>query len=128
VGTDRTIAIMGFAALFALSPLGAASGDMSVATFLAKADTLKAKGIFALASSDVALLKSEVKVAGAAYRKRIQSDKANKRAPHSCPPAKTAMSSDEFVAHLRNYPESARSNISVTTATADLMKKRYPCK
>jgi lipid-binding SYLF domain-containing protein len=125
---DRTTLMIGVAALLTVSAAASASGDMSVATFLAKSDALKAKGIFALTSSDVALLKSEAKAEGAAYRKRIQADKANKRVSHSCPPAKTAMNSDDFVAYLRSYPESARAGVSVTTATADLMKKRYPCK
>jgi hypothetical protein len=89
---DRTTLMIGVAALLTVSAAASASGDMSVATFLAKSDALKAKGIFALTSSDVALLKSEAKAEGAAY------------------------------------PESARAGVSVTTATADLMKKRYPCK
>ena len=44
----------------------AAAGDMSVATFLAKADALKAKGPLALLSSDIKLLQGEGQAAGAA--------------------------------------------------------------
>lgn len=123
----RNSVILLAAALLVVSPAAAAPGDMSVSAFLAKADALKAKGILALGSSDIKLLQSEGKAAGAAYRKRIKADLAQKRPPHSCPPAKATVKSDEFIAHLRTYPASARSGTSVTTATADFMKKRYPC-
>ena len=123
----RNSVIFASLALLIAAPVAAAPGDMSVSTFLAKADALKAKGILALGSSDIKLLQSEGKAAGAAYRKRIKTDLAQKRTPHSCPPAKTTVKSDEFIAHLRTYPASARSGTSVATATADLMKKRYPC-
>lgn len=124
----RHILVIGLAALLTGVPAMAAPGDMSVATFLAKADALKAKGIMALASSDVALLTSEGKAGGAAYRQRLKADAAAKRPPHSCPPAKAAVKSDEFLNHLRSYPEALWAKVSIKTATADLMKKRYPCK
>ena len=124
---SRIFPIIMFGMLLVTTPLTAAPGDMSVAAFLAKADNLKAKGFLALGSSDIALLQSEAKAAGAAYRQRLKSDRAQKRAPHSCPPAKTGVKSDELIAHLRTYPASARSSISLTTAISDLMKKRFPC-
>ncbi len=108
-------------------PAVAAKGDMSVATFLAKADALKAKGFGALGSPDIKILRDEGMAAGAAYRARIEGDKKAGRAPHSCPPAKAAMKSDQFIAHLRSYPVAVRPTTSIKTATFDLMKKRYPC-
>lgn len=123
---NRNSVILAAAALLT-APADAAPGDMNISTFLAKADALKAKGILALGSSDIQLLQSEAKAAGAAYRKQIKMDLAQKRTPHSCPPAKATLKSDEFLAHLRTYPASARSGISVAAATADFMKKRYPC-
>jgi hypothetical protein len=122
------ILMIGTIALLAGTAAMAAPGDMNVTTFLAKADALKAKGIMALASSDVALLQAEGKAGGVAYRQRLKADAAAKRPPHSCPPAKAAVNSDEFLKHLRSYPEPMRANTSIKTATADLMKKRYPCK
>lgn len=125
--STRNILVIGLAVLFTGVAAMAAPGDMSVATFLAKADALKAKGILALASSDVALLTSEGKAGGMAYRQRLKADAAANRPPHSCPPAKAAVKSDEFLNHLRSYPEGLRAKVSIKTATADLMKKRYPC-
>lgn len=124
----RYILIVGAVALLAGAAAMAAPGDMSVATFLAKADALKAKGIMALGSSDIALLQAEGKAGGVAYRQRLKADAAAKRPSHSCPPAKAAVNSDEFLKHLRSYPETTRAKTSIKTATADLMKKRYPCK
>jgi hypothetical protein len=124
---NRNSAIRLAAALLVAAPVAAAPGDMSVSTFLAKADALKTKGILALGSSDIKLLQSEGKAAGAAYRERIKKDLAQKRTPHSCPPAKANVKSDDFIAHLRTYPAAARPSISVAAAMADFMKKRYPC-
>ncbi len=104
-----------------------ASGDMSVATFLAKADALKAKGLGALGSPDIKLLRKEAEAGGAIYRARLQSDKAEGKPPHSCPPKSASMNSDQFLSHLRSYPAAARPRTTITTAVFDLMKKRYPC-
>ena len=51
---------MRFALLLAAPLLVAAAGDMNVATFLQKADALKAKGAMALFSSDLGLLNHPV--------------------------------------------------------------------
>lgn len=109
-------------------PAASAPGDMRISTFLQKADALKEKGMLALASSDVGLLKSEGKAAGEAYRARIKSDKANKRPAHSCPPAKAALKSDDLIAHFRTYSAAQRQQITVKAGFADMMQKRYPCK
>ncbi len=104
-----------------------AAGDMSVATFLSKADALRAKGIGALGSPDIGLLKKEAEAAGATYRARIVSDKSTGKPPHSCPPKKASMNSNELLAHLRSYPAAVRPKTTITAAMFDLMKKRYPC-
>lgn len=59
---------------------------MTVETFLAKAKALQAKGPFALASSDLSLLRAEVKDAGAAYRAQIEADRLAGKRPRACPP------------------------------------------
>lgn len=105
----------------------AAPGDMSVSTFLAKADALKAKGMGALFSSDVALLKSEGKAAGENYKARLQREKAEGR-PSSCPPPGVKINSDELLAFLRNYPAAIRPKVSMKQAMADYFIKKYPCR
>lgn len=121
----RTVGLFLCAALIASPAM--ASGDMSVATFLAKADALKAKGLGALGSPDIKLLRKEAEAGGAIYRARLQSDKAAGKPPHSCPPKKASTNSDQFLSHLRSYPAATRPKTTITTAVFDLMKKRYPC-
>ncbi|WP_374615305.1 hypothetical protein [Sphingorhabdus sp.] len=104
-----------------------ASGDMSVATFLAKADSLKAKGLGAIGSPDIKLLYGEAQAAGAEYKAKIEADRKAGREPHSCPPSKAKMDSNAFLSHLRSYPAAVRPKTTITTAMFDVMKKRYPC-
>lgn len=108
------------------SPLLAAPGDMSVAAFLGKADSLKAKGPMAMFSSDIGVLKAEGKAAGEAYRARLQSERATGK-PSSCPPKDTRVNSDKLIAHLRTYPAPVRPKISMKQAMADFFIKTYPC-
>lgn len=116
--------------VLALLPAGtamAAGGDMSVATFLAKADALRAKGPFALMSSDYKLLKAEGEAAGAVYQQRLQQERAAGR-PSSCPPRGARPSNDQFIAHLRSYPAGARPNTPMRAAMADYFIRNYPCR
>ena len=108
-------------------PALANTGDMSVATFLAKADALKAKGLMALGSSDIKLLRAAGQAAGQAYGARLQAERAAGK-PSSCPPNGARPGSNEVLAHLRTYPEGRRSAITMKTAMADYFIKKYPCR
>lgn len=112
-----------------LAPALANPGEMSVATFLAKADALRAKGPAALFSGDMKVLKTEGEAAGAAYRTRLSAERAAGK-PSSCPPpgGKARMSSDQLLAHLRSYPAPARGSTSMKAAMADYFIKTYPCR
>jgi len=123
----KRIALALVASLAFATPLLAAPGDMSVATFLAKADALKAKGATALFSSDFSLLQSEGKAAGEAYRARLNAERAAGR-PSSCPPKGTKVSSDKLLAFLRTYPEPARPRVTMKQAMADYFIRHYPCR
>ncbi|MBN8484334.1 MAG: hypothetical protein J0L50_06095 [Sphingomonadales bacterium] len=121
-------AVLALAASLALAvPALAAPGDMSAATFLAKADALKAKGIGALGSPDIKLLRAEGQAAGEAYRQRLQAERAQGR-PSSCPPKGTKVNSDKLLAHLRTYPEAVRARTSMKQAMADYFIRNYPCR
>ena len=108
------------------APASAAPGDMNVATFLAKANALKARGFTAMFSSDIGLLKSEAMGAAQAYKARLAQERASGR-PSSCPPQGTKLGSDQFMAHLESYPAASRQNTSLKQAIADMFSKRYPC-
>lgn len=123
----KRAALMIAASLSFAAPLAAAPGDMSVATFLAKTDALKAEGPMALFSSDFNTLKSEGEAAGAAYRARLNGERAAGH-PSSCPPKGTRVSSDQLLAHLRSYPEPQRPRTSMKQAMADFFTRSYPCR
>lgn len=124
----KPIAIAAAAGVLSLAmPLAAAPGDMTVATFLAKADALRSRGPLALMSSDYSLLKGEVTGAAQAYRARLRGEQAAGR-PSSCPPAgRAAFNSDDVIGQMRTYPVGARGQTTVATAVADLFRNRYPC-
>ena len=102
---------------------------MDVATFLAKASALKAKGMFAIGSPDIALLRNEVTGAGIAYRADIAADAAAKRRPRACPPPrdKSPVTSNDIVAAFQRIPVAQRG-ISVKAAFYRYMDKRFPCR
>lgn len=114
------------AAGIAATPALANDGNMSVATFLAKADALRAKGPLALMSSDYKLLKAEGTAAGQAYGARLRQERAAGR-PSSCPPQGARPGSNQVLAHLRTYPVAARAGTTMRTAMADYFIKTYPC-
>lgn len=121
----RRLALL--APLLAFSaPALATTGEMSVATFLAKADALKAKGFMALGSPDIKLLRAEGQAAGQAYGARLQAERAAGK-PSSCPPKGARPSSDQVLAHLRTYPADKRAGLTMKAAMADYFIKKYPC-
>jgi len=115
------------AAMLAVVPLGAANA-MDVATFLGKADALQKKGMMALMSSDLKLLKSEIQTNGAALRaERLAAERAGKK-PAYCPPAKQSLTSNEVLAAFRTIPVAQRPQIQVKDALRALMARKYPCR
>jgi hypothetical protein len=123
----RLAALLASFGILALAvPALAAGGEMSVATFLAKADALKAKGIMALGSSDIGLLRSEGQAAGQAYKARLEAERKTGK-PSSCPPKGTRPSSGQIMTHLRTYPEPSRPRTTMKTAIADYFIKTWPC-
>ena len=121
----KTIAIGVACAL--LIPVAASA--MTVAEFLGKADALKAKGLLAVGSPDIALLRQEIMRASDAYRGGLAAQIAAGKKPSSCPPRKgtAKVSSDDIIADFRALPP-ARQRASVQDAFAAFMSKRYPCK
>ncbi|HOB15393.1 MAG TPA: hypothetical protein PK680_08260 [Novosphingobium sp.] len=115
------------AAISLASPVLAAPGDMNVATFLAKADALKAKGAAALFSPDIKLLQAEGNAAGEHYKARLKAERAAGK-PSSCPPQGARINSDQLLAFLRTYPEAARPRVSMKQAMADYFIRHFPCR
>lgn len=115
------------AALFVVVPLGAVHA-MTVATFLRKAEALEARGVMALLSSDMGLLKGEVR--GAATALKAENDTARRagRTPAFCAPERVRMSSDELLTFFRQMPPALRQRTEVRDALRAYMGRRYPCR
>ena len=115
--------------VLACALLPVAAQAMTVEAFLAKADALKAKGLFAVGSSDITLLRQEIMTASDAYRARLAADAAAGRKPSSCPPPKgtAKIGSNDILAEFKGLPP-AKRKVSVQTAFSAMMERRYPCK
>lgn len=122
----RAIAL-GCGVVLATGTAIAAAGDMSVATFLAKADALKAKGMLAMLSPDIGVLKTEAQAAGAAYKAQLEAERKAGR-PSSCPPKGTRIDSDDLMAQMRSYPAGVRPKVTVKAAMADMFRAKFPCR
>lgn len=115
------------AAMFVLAiPALAAPGDMTIATFMAKAEALKAKGPLALTSPDMKLLQEEGQGAGQAYRAELDAERRAGR-PSSCPPHGARVSSEDLLGQMHSYPAGSRTRVTVRTAMADLFRAKFPC-
>lgn len=108
--------------------LAAAPAPMDVATFLAKADALKAKGIFALGSPDIALLKGAAQQAGMGYQAEKAERARTGKPPIACPPPNAKpMGGAEFMAGLQAIPVAQR-RMSLKDAMIRIAQTRYPCR
>jgi len=118
----------GVAAALTLLVLPGAAQAMTVAEFLAKAAALKAKGVAAMMSPDIGLLRTEVTSAAEAYRAEVEADKAAGRKARSCPPPKgqARIDSNTLIGSFQTIPEGKRG-MSVRAAFYSFMDKRYPC-
>ncbi len=126
MASGRGLLFAGLAMGLATTAL-AAPGDMTAATFLAKADALQAKGAMALFSSDIGMLKAEGMAGGQAYRARLAQERAVGH-PSSCPPPGTRVDSTRLLGFLRAYSPAERQRKSMREAMAELFVKSWPCR
>jgi hypothetical protein len=113
-------------AAFILAAPSVASA-MDVATWLAKADALQAKGAGALLSKDYRLLQSEIKSNAAALKAEREAAKAAGRRPAYCPPGKVSLNSDEVIAMMRAVPAAQRPAMQVKDALRAGLARKHPC-
>lgn len=101
---------------------------MTVEVFLQKADALKRRGPLALLSSDMGLLKTEVRTAAAQLKaERDVATRAGRR-PAFCPPANVSLNAQEVLTAFRAIPEARRPRVEVRDALRQYMAQRYPCR
>ena len=122
----KRLMIVALALLTMPSALLAARGDMNLAVFIAKAETLQAQGPLALFSPELEVLKAEGKAAGESYRARLISERTAGR-PSSCPPDNAQIVPEELVAFLKKYPAKVRPRVTIRQGVADYFIRKYPC-
>jgi hypothetical protein len=114
-------------ALAVVVPIGALQA-MTVSVFLEKADALQARGMMALFSSEIGLLKGEVTTAGAALRAENEAARRAGRSPAFCAPEQVRMTSTELLAFFRSIPPPQRHRLEVRDAMRFYMVRRFPCR
>lgn len=112
----------------ALVAMAAPASAMDVATFLARAEALQAKGPLALFSGDLKLVKAEAMAAGNSLKSERLARTAARQAPEFCPPTPSSMSSDELLAAMRTIPAAQRAQTSVRAAMKAMLIRKYPCR
>lgn len=117
--------LLAAAVLFLAVPIAAHA--MDVATFLAKADALKAKGIGALLSKDYKVLENEIRSNGAALMAERDAAKAAGRPLAYCAPGKVSLNSNEVIAMMNAVPAARRAQTPVKDALRAGLGRKYPC-
>ncbi len=114
----------------ALLAIPFAAQAMTVADFLAKADALKAKGMIAMMSPDLAILHSEMQAATTAYRTDVDAARAKGVTTLGCPPpkGKANISSDMVIADFTAMPKAVQQRTTVKAGLYAFMTKRFPCR
>lgn len=115
------------AAVLALSPTAAMA--MPLPVFLDKAGALEKKGMLAMFSSDIGLLKKEVMAATQALRaERIAAKAAGKPAAYCPPEAGASMNSNELLAAMRQIPPAQRAHMDVKDGMRVFLARKFPCR
>ncbi len=98
------------ALLMALAPAGALHAQsMPVSDFLTRAEALKKKGLMAMVSKDLGVLKAEIQNSGKQLRAEQNEAAKAGRKPATCMPKKASFGPDELLGHLRSIPPQQRS-------------------
>lgn len=119
----RWIVAAAFAALMA----PASAQAMSVDQFLEKVAALKAKGMLAIFSSDIGVLKAEITGANAAWQADKNARKAAGLPPRNCAPPGAKLSQEEFLAALKALPPAQRA-MSMKEGFALVAINKFPCR
>jgi hypothetical protein len=99
---------------------------MSVADFLIKADAIKAKGMMAVFSPDLGLLKAEVQTGVKAWQAQVA---PAGKASNACPPATVdQMTPKEVLAMMNAVPQPQRATTETGDALIAGLNRRYPCR
>jgi hypothetical protein len=126
--------LFAFAAIPVLSsPVGSAPRlGLTVADVLAKSDALQTKGMLAIFSSDLGLIKAEAKRDIDAFAAAMQAAHREHRPLPACPPQdvngwKFNFNTDEVLKFYRSIPPRQRAMSSIQ-GFFEYMTVKYPCR
>ena len=126
--------LLAFAAIAVLGPAAAAAQGpgLSVADVLAKSDALEKKGMLAVFSSDLRVIKAEAQRDVEAFAAQLRSAHNAHRPLPACLPQessgwKLTFDTEEILKYYRSIPPQRRGMSSVD-AFAEFMKVKYPCR
>ena len=123
------MSLIRFAPLFLLVlPVPALAQSMNADTFHQRATKLQKKGALAIFSGgEIKALVREGQAAGERARElRVATVKKGGQ-PRYCPPEKSSMDSNEFMARLSAIPQADRARIDMTEATIRILAVKFPC-
>jgi len=105
----------------------AAANAMDVATYLAKADALRQRGMTAMFSSEARELQAEIRSSGAALKQERLAAQRSGRRPFYCPPGPASLSVEEIFAAMNAVPPARRARTPVRDALRAAFVRKYPC-
>lgn len=106
--------------------LSAPAAAMDVATFIAKGEALKAKGMLAMFSSDLKDIRAEAKEAARLYQLDKEARAKAGLPPNSCPPPGAKLGSMEFFDELKKIPVAERG-MPMKDGMAWVSRRKFPC-
>lgn len=115
------------AAVAAVTLAAAPAAAMDVASFIAKGEGLKAKGMMAIFSRDLKLVQAAAKDAARQYQADKQARAKAGLPPISCPPKGAKLGAMEFFEELKKIPVAERG-MPMKDGMAWVSRRKFPCR
>lgn len=120
----RRFALVGLAALAVAAP---ATAKITVGTFVAKANALRANPLTALASPDFQLLRTEAQTATAELKADRDARRAAGKPPIACMPPGQSVGIYEMLDGLAALPRTDQ-RLPLKDGYAKVIAQKYPCR
>ena len=119
-------ALTGIAAA-AVVMTAAPAGAMDVATFIAKGEALKARGVMAMFSKDLKQVRAAARDAARLYKADKDARARAGLPPVSCPPKGAKLGAMEFFDELKKIPVAER-DMPMKDGMAWVSRRKFPCR
>ena len=116
-----------FVVLAGLAMASPAAAKMTVGTFVAKANALRANPLTAIASPDLQLLRAEAQTATRELKAERDARKGAGKPPIACPPQGQSIGIMEMLDGLAALPPADRK-LPLKQGYAKVIAKRFPCR